>query len=69
MQDTLAAILERMAAFVYVLKNKICGTGDVFVGAKLPELKEVREAKDKLVRWLSGDEVGIGSWQDKLAVF
>jgi hypothetical protein len=25
MQDTLAAILERMAAFVYVLKNKICG--------------------------------------------
>ena len=39
------------------------------MGAKLPELKEVREAKDKLVRWLSGDEIGIGSWQDKLAVF
>ena len=39
------------------------------MGAKLPDFKEVKNAKDTLISWLSGDKADFGSWQDKLAVF
>ena len=39
------------------------------MGVNLPDWKEIKRTKDKMVSWLSGNKAGFGDWQGKLAAF